>query len=153
MLHGMHGIAIFTLAAVEEDNADSLGGMCLKMHIREQTEHMTSTWYDRSSSFKGKTMCCLQHVTSLAGVIRTSVKSTESARLVDSHYTLIQWNKESKHGNVIFDPDWNITASSRGGCKLLNDRERMILHFCCTTTIAKLTGISHRDVIVEKIDG
>jgi len=34
---------------------------------------------------------------------------------------------------------------------LLNDRERMILHFCCTTTIAKLTGISHRDVIVEKI--
>ena len=34
---------------------------------------------------------------------------------------------------------------------MLNDRERMILHFCCTTTIAKLTGISHRDVIVEKI--
>jgi len=34
---------------------------------------------------------------------------------------------------------------------LLSDRERMILHFCCTTTIAKLTGISHRDVIVEKM--
>ena len=34
---------------------------------------------------------------------------------------------------------------------MLNDRERMILHFCCTTTIAKLTGIPHRDVIVEKI--
>ena len=34
---------------------------------------------------------------------------------------------------------------------MLNDRERMILHFCCTTTIAKLTGISHRDVIVEKM--
>ncbi len=34
---------------------------------------------------------------------------------------------------------------------MLNDREKMILHFCCTTTIAKLTGISHRDVIVEKM--
>ena len=34
---------------------------------------------------------------------------------------------------------------------MLNGRERMILHFCCTTTIAKLTGISHRDVIVEKM--
>jgi len=34
---------------------------------------------------------------------------------------------------------------------LLSDRERMVLHFCCTTTIAKLTGISHRDVIVEKM--
>ena len=34
---------------------------------------------------------------------------------------------------------------------MLSDRERMILHFCCTTTIAKLTGISHRDVIVEKM--
>ena len=34
---------------------------------------------------------------------------------------------------------------------MLDDRERMILHFCCTTTIAKLTGISHRDVIVEKM--
>ena len=34
---------------------------------------------------------------------------------------------------------------------MLNDRERMILHFCCTITIAKITGIPHRDVIVEKI--
>ena len=34
---------------------------------------------------------------------------------------------------------------------MLNDRERMILHFCCTTTIAKLTGIPHRDVIVENM--
>jgi len=34
---------------------------------------------------------------------------------------------------------------------LLNDREKMVLHFCCTITIAKLTGISHRDVIVEKM--
>ena len=34
---------------------------------------------------------------------------------------------------------------------MLNDRERMILHFCCTTTIAKLTGIPHRDAVVEKM--
>jgi|TARA_B100001105_G_C22193902_1_gene358139 hypothetical protein len=34
---------------------------------------------------------------------------------------------------------------------LLNDRERIVLHFCCTVTIAKLTGIPHRDVIVEQI--
>jgi len=34
---------------------------------------------------------------------------------------------------------------------LLNDREKMVLHFCCTITIAKVTGIPHRDVIVEKI--
>ena len=32
---------------------------------------------------------------------------------------------------------------------MLSDRERMVLHFCCTITIAKLTGIPHRDVIVE----
>jgi len=34
---------------------------------------------------------------------------------------------------------------------LLNDKERMILHFCCTITIAKLTGIPHRDVIMHKM--
>ena len=34
---------------------------------------------------------------------------------------------------------------------MLSDRERMILHFCCTTTIAKLTGIQHRDAVVEKM--
>ena len=34
---------------------------------------------------------------------------------------------------------------------MLNDREKMILHFCCTTTIAKITGIPHRNVIVEKM--
>ena len=34
---------------------------------------------------------------------------------------------------------------------MLNDREKMVLHFCCTITIAKLTGIPHRDVIVEKM--
>ena len=34
---------------------------------------------------------------------------------------------------------------------MLSDREKMVLHFCCTITIAKVTGIPHRDVIVEKI--
>ena len=34
---------------------------------------------------------------------------------------------------------------------MLNDREKIVLHFCCTVTIAKLTGIPHRDVIVEQI--
>jgi len=34
---------------------------------------------------------------------------------------------------------------------LLNDRERMVLHFCCTTTIAKITGVTHRNAIVEKM--
>ena len=27
----------------------------------------------------------------------------------------------------------------------------MVLHFCCTITISKLTGIPHRDVVVENI--
>ena len=34
---------------------------------------------------------------------------------------------------------------------MLTDREKMVLHFCCTITISKLTGIPHRDVILEKI--
>ena len=34
---------------------------------------------------------------------------------------------------------------------MLNDREKMVLHFCCTITIAKMTGIPHRNVIVEKM--
>ena len=34
---------------------------------------------------------------------------------------------------------------------MLNDRERMILHFVCTVTIGKLTGIPHREVIMEKM--
>ena len=34
---------------------------------------------------------------------------------------------------------------------MLSDRERMILHFCCTTTIAKITGIPHRDMVVENM--
>ena len=34
---------------------------------------------------------------------------------------------------------------------MLSDREKMVLHFCCTITIVKLTDIPHRDVVVENI--
>ena len=34
---------------------------------------------------------------------------------------------------------------------MLTDREKMVLHFCCTITISKLTGIPHRDAVVENI--
>ena len=34
---------------------------------------------------------------------------------------------------------------------MLSDREKMVLHFSCTVTIAKLTDIPHRDVVVENI--
>ena len=34
---------------------------------------------------------------------------------------------------------------------MLSDREKMVLHFCCTITIAKLTGLPHRDTIVKKM--
>ena len=34
---------------------------------------------------------------------------------------------------------------------MLTDREKMVLHFCCTITISKLTDIPHRDVVVENI--
>ena len=34
---------------------------------------------------------------------------------------------------------------------MLNDRERIVLHFCCTVTIAKLTGIPHSNAVVEKM--
>ena len=34
---------------------------------------------------------------------------------------------------------------------MLSDREKMVLHFCCTTTIAKLTGMQYQDVIMENM--
>ena len=34
---------------------------------------------------------------------------------------------------------------------MLTDREKMVLHFCCTITISKLTDMPHRDVVVENI--
>ena len=34
---------------------------------------------------------------------------------------------------------------------ILTDREKMVLHYSCTATIAKLTDLSHRDLIVEQM--
>ena len=34
---------------------------------------------------------------------------------------------------------------------MLSDREKMVLHFCCSMTIAKLTGLPNHKVIVEKM--
>ena len=34
---------------------------------------------------------------------------------------------------------------------ILTDREKMVLHFSCTSTIAQLTDLPHRDVIVEQM--
>jgi len=34
---------------------------------------------------------------------------------------------------------------------MLSDREKLILHFCCMVTTAKLSGMEHRDYLVEKM--
>ena len=34
---------------------------------------------------------------------------------------------------------------------MLSDREKMVLHFCCSMTIAKLTGLPNHKVVVEKM--
>ena len=34
---------------------------------------------------------------------------------------------------------------------MLSDREKLILHFCCMTTIARLTGVEHRDNLMIKM--
>ena len=34
---------------------------------------------------------------------------------------------------------------------MLNDREKMVLHFCCFMTIAKMTGISNKDELIERL--
>ena len=34
---------------------------------------------------------------------------------------------------------------------MLSDREKMILHFCCSMTIAKMSGVEHCDRIIEKM--
>ena len=33
----------------------------------------------------------------------------------------------------------------------LTDREKMILHFCCSMTIAKMTGVANHKAIIEKM--
>ena len=34
---------------------------------------------------------------------------------------------------------------------MLNDREKMVLHFCCFMTIAKMTGVENKDHLIEKM--
>ena len=34
---------------------------------------------------------------------------------------------------------------------MLSDREKMVLHFCCSMTIAKLTGLPNHKEVVEKM--
>ena len=36
-------------------------------------------------------------------------------------------------------------------CAMLSDREKLILHFCCMVTTAKLSGMEHRDRLMEKM--
>ena len=32
---------------------------------------------------------------------------------------------------------------------MLTDREKMVLHFCCSMTIAKMTGLPHHKQVIE----
>ena len=34
---------------------------------------------------------------------------------------------------------------------MLSDREKLVLHFCCTMTIAKMTGVANHKAIIEKM--
>ena len=34
---------------------------------------------------------------------------------------------------------------------MLSDREKLILHFCCMVTTAKLSGMEHSDCLMEKM--
>ena len=34
---------------------------------------------------------------------------------------------------------------------MLSDREKLVLHFCCTMTIAKMTGVTGRTEIIENV--
>ena len=34
---------------------------------------------------------------------------------------------------------------------MLSDREKMVLHFCCSMTIAKITGLPNHKEVVEKM--
>ena len=34
---------------------------------------------------------------------------------------------------------------------MLSDRERLILHFCCMVTIAKMSDVEHRDRLIGKM--
>ena len=34
---------------------------------------------------------------------------------------------------------------------MLSDREKLVLHFCCTMTIAKMTGVANKKEIIENV--
>ena len=34
---------------------------------------------------------------------------------------------------------------------MLSDREKLVLHFCCSMTIAKMTGVANHKAIIEKM--
>lgn len=34
---------------------------------------------------------------------------------------------------------------------MLTDREKMVLHFCCSFTIAKVTGLPNREYLIEQM--
>ena len=34
---------------------------------------------------------------------------------------------------------------------MLSDREKLVLHFCCSMTIAKMTGVADHKVIIENV--
>ena len=34
---------------------------------------------------------------------------------------------------------------------MLSDREKLVLHFCCTMTIAKMTGVTGKKEIIENV--
>ena len=34
---------------------------------------------------------------------------------------------------------------------MLSDREKLVLHFCCSMTIAKMTGVANPKAIIEKM--
>ena len=34
---------------------------------------------------------------------------------------------------------------------MLSDREKLVLHFCCSMTIAKMTGVANKKEIIENV--
>ena len=48
---------------------------------------------------------------------------------------------------------WFVSEALRFGeaRAMLSDREKLILHFCCMVTTAKLSGMEHRDCLMEKM--
>jgi hypothetical protein len=48
---------------------------------------------------------------------------------------------------------WFVSEASGFGeaDAMLSDREKLILHFCCMMTTAKISGMEHRDRLMEKM--